>query len=312
MIRFIDEHRERRTGGLRWGVEPICAVLPIAPQTYDAAKRRPPSARRIRDEYLKGEIDRVWKENYRVYGAPKIWTQLNREGIRVARCTVERLMAEMGIRGAVRGRGVVTTRSGDEDARPVDLLERDFCAPAPNTKWVADFTYVRTRSGFVYAAFVVDCFARVIVGWNVARRMTTDLVLGALEQAIWDRGIGSASHRRDRDRLVFHSDAGSQYLSIAHTERLTEAGIDPSVGSVGDAYDNALAESIIGLYKLELVDNLGPWRGVDDLELETLLWVDWWNNRRLTGKTTPTEKEEAYYRHHTPANTPAVKETSLY
>lgn len=206
---------------------------------------------------------------------------------------------------------MVTTRSGDEDARPVDLLERDFCAPAPNTKWVADFTYVRTRSGFVYAAFVVDCFARVIVGWNVARRMTTDLVLGAVEQAIWDREI-QPSDDEDRDRLVFHSDAGSQYLSIAHTERLTEAGIDPSVGSVGDAYDNALAESIIGLYKLELVNNLGPWRGVDDLELETLLWVDWWNHRRLTGKTTPTVKEEAYYRHHTPANTPAVKETSLY
>ncbi len=300
MIRFIDEHRERRTEGLRWGVEPICAVLPIAPQTYYAAKRRPLSARRVRDEELKGEIDRVWRENYRVYGAPKVWAQLNREGITVARCTVERLMQELGIRGAVRGRGVVTTRPGNEHDRPADLVQRDFCAQAPNTKWVADFTYVRTRSGFVYAAFVIDCYARVIVGWNVARRMTTGMVLTALEQAIWDRGIGPAGNE-NRDRLVFHSDAGSQYLSIAHTERLAQAGIDPSVGSVGDSYDNALAESIIGLYKLELVHNLGPWRGVDDLELETLLWVDWWNNRRLIDKTTPTEREESYHRHHTPA-----------
>lgn len=319
MIRFIDEHKERRTDGLKWGIEPICAQLPIAPQTYHAAKSRGPSARQRRDEELLPEIERVWRENYRVYGAPKIWTQLNRENIPVARCTVERLMRRLGIRGATRGRTHVTTTTSVGDAdRPQDLVDRDFTAPAPNTKWVADFTYVRTRTGFVYVALIVDCFARVIAGWNVARRMTTDLVLTALEQAIYDRlgvsgsvqppaaaPLGSDSNREAR--LICHSDAGSQYLSIAHSERLASAGIDPSVGSVGDSYDNALIESIIGLYKLELVDNLGPWGGVDDLELETLLYVDWWNHRRLMGTTTPAEKEDIYYRHHTPAATTALK-----
>jgi len=295
MITFIDEHKDRSTDGLRWGVEPICEQLPIVPATYYAARRRPPSLRAVRDEWLKGEILRVWKQNYRVYGAPKVWAALNREGIGVARCTVERLMKALGIRGAVRGGKVVTTTTDTSDERPPDLVDRDFDAEAPNTKWVADFTYVRTRRGFVYAAFVIDCYARMIVGWNVARSMTTDLVLTALEQAIWHRGIAT-DKLEPSARLIHHSDAGSQYLSIAHTERLAQAGIDPSVGSVGDSYDNALAESIIGLYKTELVDNLGPWHGVEDLELETLIYIDWWNNRRLMPKTTPTEREEAHYR----------------
>lgn len=299
MVAFIDEHKERRTEGLRWGVEPICATLPIAPQTYYAAKARPPSPRSLRDAALTAEIERVWRDNYRVYGAPKVWVQLRREGFEVARCTVERLMRDLGIRGAIRGGKPITTRSGDADERPGDLLDRDFDAEAPNTKWVADFTYVRTRSGFVYTAFIIDCYARAIVGWNVARRMTTDLVLTALEQAIWDR-VGPSSKASG---LICHTDAGGQYLSIRYTERLAQAGIDPSVGSVGDSYDNALAESIIGLYKTELVSNLGPWDGVEDLELETLLWVDWWNNRRIMGTTTPAEREEAYH----PQTTPVLK-----
>lgn len=302
MIAFVEENRDRRTEGLAWGVEPICAVLPIAPQTYYAARRRAPSARQLRDEGLEPELLRVWETNYAVYGAPKLWRQLNREGIRVARCTVERLMRRLGIRGAVRGGRRHTTRSDPAQERPADLVDRDFTAPAPNRKWVADFTYVRTRAGFVYAAFVIDCYARRIVGWNVARRMTTDLVLTALEQAISDR-LGA----HDAAGLICHTDAGRQYLSISYSERLTRAGIDPSVGSVGDSYDNALAETVIGLYKTELVQNLGPWNGAEDLELETLLWVDWWNQRRLMGTTTPTEKEDTYYRQNTTSETATLK-----
>ena len=302
MIAFIDENRLRRTEGLAWGVEPICAVLPIASQTYWAARSRPPSARQLRDELLEPELLRVWETNYAVYGAPKLWRQLRREGIPVARCTVERLMRRLGIRGAIRGGRPVTTRSDPADERPADLVDRDFTAEAPNRKWVADFTYVRTRVGFVYAAFVIDCYARTIVGWNVARRMTTDLVLTALEQAISDR-LGT----RCAAGLICHTDAGGQYLSISHTERLTRAGIDPSVGSVGDSYDNALAESVIGLYKTELVYNLGPWNRVEDLELQTLLWVDWWNHRRLMGTTTPTEKEDTHYRQNTAIETATLK-----
>lgn len=291
MIAFIDKHRHRRTEGLVWGVEPICAQLPIAPQTYYAAKARPRSARSVRDEYLKGEIMRVWKENYRVYGAQKVWWQLGREEIAVARCTVERLMRSLGIQGAVRGKRVFTTFSESGKERPADLLNRDFTAPAPNRRWVSDFTYVRTRSGFGYVAFVIDCYARAIVGWNVARQMTTDLVLTALEQAISTR-LGETGTAGP----IHHSDAGSQYLAIRYTQTLIDARIDPSVGSVGDAYDNALAESVIGLYKTELVRNLGPWNGPDDLELETMIWVHWWNHRRLINRLTPTEREEQHYR----------------
>jgi putative transposase len=306
MIVFIDEHKERHTAdGLVWGVEPICAQLPIAPQTYYAARSRPPSARSVRDEELKPEILRVFDENYRVYGAPKIWTQLNREGIGVARCAVERLMPQLGIRGTTRGANPQTTCTSTGDDRPEDLLDRNFAAEAPNTKWVADFTYVRTRAGFCYVAFVIDCYARMIVGWSASTSMRTDLVLTALEQAIWSRlerpgtlrrlGDGSLVTASDLGaRLIHHSDAGSQYLSIAHTERLAQAGIDPSVGTVGDSYDNALAESIIGLYKTELVYNLGPWNGLSDLEWATLEYVDWFNHRRLMGKAPPVEKEDQY------------------
>jgi putative transposase len=297
MIRFIDTHRERRTlDGLKWGVEPICRVLQFAPQTYYTARGRPPSGRQLRDDVLKPEIMRVFEENYRVYGAPKIWRQLNREGIGVARCTVERLMLVLGIRGAIRGRSPVTTRSNSGDDRPDDLLNRDFTAAAPNTKWVADFTYVRTRAGMTYVAFIIDCFARMIVGWWAASTMRTDLVLDALEQAAWARGLGEGA------RPIHHSDAGSQYLSIAYTEKLAEIGIEPSVGTVGDSYDNALAETIIGIYKTELVYNLGPFDGLDDLELATFEYIDWFNHRRLMGNTTPTEKEETYHQqqHETP------------
>lgn len=298
MIRFVDTYCQRRSlDGLKWGVEPICEALQFAPQTYYAAKGRPSSDRRLRDEELKPEILRVFSENYRVYGAPKIWRQLNREGIEVARCTVERLMPVLGIQGATRGRNPRTTSSAaSEVERPDDLLQRDFDAQAPNTKWVADFTYVRTRAGMKYVAFIIDCYARMIVGWWASSTMRTDLVLDALEQAAWVRGLGEGS------RPIHHSDAGSQYLSIAYTERLAEIGIEPSVGTVGDSYDNALAETIIGLYKTELVYNLGPFDGLDDLELATFEYIDWFNYRRLMGTTTPAEKEEAYHQqqHETP------------
>jgi putative transposase len=298
MIRFIDKHRgRRRLDGLKWGVEPICEALQVAPQTYYAARSRPPSVRQLRDESLKPEILRVFEENYRVYGAPKIWRQLNREGIPVARCTVERLMPVLGIRGATRGGNPKTTQSSaSEVERPDDLLNRDFDAAAPNTKWVADFTYVRSRAGMKYVAFIIDCYARMIVGWWAASTMRTDLVLDALEQAAWARGL------REGSRPIHHSDAGSQYLSIAYTERLAEIRIEPSVGTVGDSYDNAPAETIIGLYKTELVYNLGPFDGLDDLELATFEYVDWFNYRRLMGTTTPAEKEEDYHQqqHQTP------------
>ena len=308
MIRFIETHRERRTEGLRWGVEPICTALQFAPQTFYAARNRPPSQRAVRDEELKAEIKRVFDDNYRVYGAPKIWTQLNREGVPVARCTVERLMADLGIRGAIRGNKLVTTRRCDDSpARPPDLLDRDFTASAPNQKWVADLTYVRCRSGFCYVALIVDCYARMIVGWWAATTMRTDLVLDALEHAIWARGIGPDSKLRP----IHHSDAGSQYLSIAYTERLVEAGAEPSVGSVGDSYDNALAESIIGLYKTELVNNLGPFDNIDNLEWATFEYVDWFNHRRLMGKTTPAEKEEKYYLENTLTETELPNSQSL-
>jgi putative transposase len=291
MIRFVDTHRQRRSrDGLRWGLEPICEALQFASQTFYAAKARPPSDRELRDETLKPEIVRVFEENYKVYGAPKIWRQLNREGIEVARCTVERLMPILGIRGATRGRNPKTTQSsGSEVERPDDLLQRDFDAPAPNVKGVADFTYVRTRAGMKYVAFIIDCFARMIVGWWASSTMRTDLVLDALEQAAWARGL------REGARPIHHSDAGSQYLSIAYTERLAEIGIEPSVGTVGDSYDNALAETIIGLYKTELVYNLGPFDGLDDLELATFEYVDWFNYRRLMGTTTPAEREETHH-----------------
>jgi putative transposase len=290
MASFIDENREA------YGVEPMCAVISIAPSTYYEQKARQADPDRLpqrtkRDAVLREEIRRIWEGNFQVYGARKVWRQLNREGIRVARCTVERLMREMGLEGAVRGRKVRTTVPDVSAARPADLVNREFKANRPNALWVADLTYVATWRGFVYVAFVIDVFARTIVGWRASGSLRTDLVLDALEQALYARP--------DIDRLVHHSDRGSQYLSIRYTERLAEAGIEPSVGSVGDSYDNALAESVIGLYKTEVIRRRGPWRHLEAVEFATLEWVDWFNNRRLLepiGNVPPVEFEDEYYR----------------
>jgi len=295
MVEFIEKHRKE------YGVEPICAMLPIAPSTYyeHAARRRDPElrpARAKRDDELRVQIRRVWQESFGgVYGAEKVWRQLLREGTVVARCTVERLMREMGLRGAVRGRAFTrTTVADDSAARPLDLVQREFRASRPNQLWVADLTYVATWAGFVYVAFVIDVFSRLIVGWRVSSSLRTDLALDALEQALHARPHG--------DDLVHHSDRGVQYLSIRYTDRLADAGITCSVGSVGDAYDNALAETINGLYKTEVIRRRGPWRSLEAVEFATLEWVYWFNNKRLLepiGWTTPTDYENAYYRNHT-------------
>ena len=290
MTRFIDDHREV------YGVGPICSVLPIAPSTYYEQKTREadPSrlpARSRRDAYLLDEVQRVWLDNRCVYGARKVWRQLNREGIEVARCTVERLMRVLGIQGVVRGCRVRTTIPDDISDRPLDLVERDFTAAGPNRLWVADLTYVATWAGFVYVAFVIDVYSRMIVGWRVSRSLRSDLALDALEQALYARPVN--------EQLVHHSDRGVQYLSIRYTERLAEAGIEPSVGSRGDSYDNALAETIIGLYKTEVIYHKGPWRGLDRVEYATLDWVDWFNNKRILepiGDIPPVELEDLYYR----------------
>ena len=289
MVAFIDDYRAV------YGVEPICKVLPIAPSTYYAHKAREGnpalrSSRAVRDEALRVEIRRVWEGNRCVYGARKVWRQLLREGITVARCTVERLMPAMGLRGVVRGRRCNTTIVDDAADRPLDLVDRDFTATRPNQLWVSDLTYVATWRGFVYVAFVIDVFSRRIVGWRVLNSLKSDLALEALEQALWDREHG--------ERLIHHSDRGVQYLSIRYTERLAEEGIEPSVGSRGDSYDNALAESIIGLYKTEVINLNGPWRGLEGVEIATLEWVWWFNNRRLLasiGYLPPAEYEEAFY-----------------
>ena len=294
MIAYFDAHRER------FGVEPICRALQIAPRTYWAAKQRQPSARALRDAELWPMIERVHRENFGVYGAAKVWAQLNREGHKVARCTIERLMRDLGLRGAVRGKPVRTTFADDAADRPRDLVDPKFAAPAPDRLWVADLTYVRTWSGFVYVAFITDVFSRRIVGWQASRSLKTDLALDALEQAIWSRQRDGA----DLDQLVHHSDRGVQYLSIRYTERLAEDGVVNSVGSRSDSYDNALAETINGLYKTELVRNKGPWRGLDDLELATLEWVDWFNHRRIfhdLGRIPPAEFETNHYRQTVPA-----------
>ena len=291
MIAFIDDHREVH------GVEPICKVLPIAPSTYHAhvAKRANPeklSARVRRDMALKPEIARVFAENFEVYGVRKVWRQLQRESFDVARCTVERLMRGMGLRGVIRGKPVRTTISDKAAPCPLDHVNRQFHAPRPNALWVSDFTYVSTWTGFVYVAFVIDVYARRIVGWRTSRTAHASFVLDALEQALHDR---RPAHRGG---LVHHSDRGSQYLSIKYTERLSEAGIEPSVGSVGDSYDNALAETINGLYKAEVIHRRGPWRTMEAVEFATLEWVDWFNNRRLLepiGNIPPAEAEERYY-----------------
>jgi putative transposase len=292
MVTFIDAHRAT------YGVEPICAVLPIAPSTYwwhrtrhsDPTQR---SRRAHRDESLRVEIQRTWDENEQVYGAEKVWRQLRREGHVVARCTVERLMRQRGLRGAVRGRAwTITTRADESGPRPSDLVDRQFVATRPNQLWVSDFTYVATWRGFVYVAFVIDVYARCIVGWRVSSSLRTDFVLDALEQAIYQRCGDETTD------LIHHSDRGSQYLSMRYTERLADAGINPSVGSRGDSYDNALAESVIGLFKTEVIQRKGPWRHAEAVEFATLRWVDWFNNRRLLepiGHVPPAEYEAQYY-----------------
>jgi transposase InsO family protein len=292
MVGFIDEHRRK------FGVEPICAVLPIAPSVYYEQRRRQqhPERRPDRerqDESVTGHIRRVWHENQEVYGVRKVWKELRRHGHPVARCTVARLMHRIGLHGAVRGRTFTTTTCPDtEAARPPDLVTRRFAAVRPNALWVADLTYVATWRGFAYVAFVIDVFARRIVGWRVSSSLRSDLALDALEQALYDRQLD------DAERLIHHSDRGSQYLSIRYTERLADAGIERSVGSTGDSYDNALAESVIGLYKTEVIRRRGPWKGIDEVELATLEWVAWYNTRRLLeplGYVPPDEFERAYY-----------------
>ena len=295
MTTFIDAHREG------YGVEPICAELPIAPSTFYEHKRREReperrSARSRRDSELRVQIRRVWETNFGVYGARKVWRQLQREGVGVARCTVERLMRRQGLKGVVRGEKRRTTIPDDSAARPADLVDRRFDVDRPNRLWLADITYVPTWSGFAYVALVIDAYSRFVVGWRVSASLRTDLALDALEQALCARRPDTA----DPDhRLVHHSDAGSQYLSIRYTNRLAEAGIEPSVGSVGDSYDNALAESVIGLYKTELIRTKGPWRDRDQVEYATLEYVDWFNHRRLLkpiGNIPPAEREDNYYR----------------
>ncbi len=287
-MRYIDARKGR------WGVEPICKDLQFAPATYYAARCRPPSPRRLRDEELKAKIAKVHADNLDVYGADKVWTQLNREGERVARCTVERLMRELGLCGARRGRAYKRTTVADEKAhRPADLVERRFEASAPNQLWVADLTYVKTHTGWVYVAFVIDVFSRCVVGWQTSTSLRSDLALDALEMAIYGRKDAGLAG------LIHHSDRGVQYLAIRYTERLAEAGVVNSVGSKGDSYDNALAESFNGLYKTELIHRRGPWRNVEHVEWATLNYVDWFNNRRIhneIGKVPPAEFEDSYYR----------------
>ena len=300
MIAFIDANRHQMSGTLRWGIEPICAVLQIAPSTYHAAKKRLPSARSVRDAELKPEILRVWEQNLVVYGADKVWDRLNKDGVRVARCTVERLMDQMGLQGCRRGRVFVRTTEGDDRLdRPADLVERTFRAEAPNRLWVADLTYVKTHTGWVYVAFIVDVFSRMIVGWQASRSLRSDLALDALEMAVFNRQRTGA----DLSALIHHSDRGVQYLSVRYSERLADNDIVASVGSKGDSYDNAMAESFNGLYKWELIYPKGPWRGLNDVEFATLEYVDLFNNRRLHGEiepgpgfTTPAAFEADHYR----------------
>jgi putative transposase len=291
-VSFVDAHRDA------YGVESICQQLPIAPATYYEAKARQADPTRLpprvqRDMALSTEIQRVYDENFRLYGAGKVWHQLNREGVQVARCTVERLMRRLGLQGVVRGKVVRTTVPDTTAACPLDRVNRQFKVDRPNQLWVSDFTYVSTWQGWLYVAFVIDVFARRIVGWRVSSSMRTDFVLDALEQALYDR------QPERSDALVHHSDRGSQYVSIRYTERLAEAGIEPSVGSRGDSYDNALAESINGLYKAELIHRRAPWKTKEAVELATLEWVAWFNHHRLLepiGYIPPAEAEANYYR----------------
>ena len=288
MSAYIDQHRDR------FGVEPICSVLQFAPRTYYAIKARPSSARALRDLELKPAIARVHRDNFGVYGVDKVWAQLNREGVRVARCTVARLMRDLRLRGVIRGKPKFTTVAGDAADRPRDLVDRSFVARAPNRLWVADLTYVRTWSGFIYVAFITDVYSRVIVGWQASRSLRSDL-----PRRPRAGDLGTVRARPSARRANPSLGRGVQYLAIRSTERLAETGAVNSVGSKGDSYANALAETIIGLYKAELVRNRGPWRGLDDLEYATLEWVDWFNHRRLFeahGHIPPAEFEELHYR----------------
>jgi transposase InsO family protein len=308
MTAFVDQHRERL------GVEPICKALQVAPSAYwrEAARSRDPALRpprRQRDAMLVPEIERVWNGNLRVYGADKVWKQLRRENVAVARCTVERLMRRQGLRGVIRGKSVRTTVPDAKAPCPADRVNREFRAERPNQLWVSDFTYVSTWQGFIYVAFVIDVFARRIVGWRVSSSMQTEFVLDALEQALFAR-----KGQRDGE-LVHHSDRGSQYVSIRYTERLAEAGIEPSVGSKGDSYD-ALAETINGLYKAELIHRRAPWKTREAVELATLEWVSWFNHHRLLepiGYIPPAEAEANYWReqHQAIAATAAHKAAAL-
>ena len=291
MIAFIDENKAE------FGVEPICRELPIAPQTYYAARDREPSARAVSDERTLVEIRRVHKVNYGVYGARKVHAELHREGHPVARCTVERLMRKDGLRGVLRDKSPRTTRPGPETDRPGDLVEREFTAAAPDRLWVADITYIRTFAGWVYAAFVLDVFSRRIVGWQLSTSLHTDLALDALEMGLWAR----AREGRDLSELIHHSDRGVQYRAIRYTQRLAEAGAVASVGSRGDSYDNAMAEAFNSLFKAELIRNHGPWTGIDELEFAVAEYIDWYNQRRLHGQigyVPPVEAENAYHATH--------------
>ena len=286
MTRYIDEYRDT------YGVEPICQALAVAPSTYYAARNRPPSRRSQDDAALKPEIRRVHEGNFEVYGSRKVWRQLGREGFDVGRDRVGRLMGELGLCGATRTKKVRTTTPAPVSERPADLVERVFSADAPDQLWVADLTYVWTRAGFCYTAFIIDAFSRRIVGWRVSSSMRTDLALDALEMAIFTR------NGHDLSGLIHHSDRGGQYLAIRYTERLEAAGAVNSVGSKGDSYDNTLAETVNGLYKAELINRRGPWRSVEQVELETAAWVHWWNTRRLHSACEdipPAEYETAYW-----------------
>jgi putative transposase len=300
-VAFVDSQQEQH------GVQPVLQALEdtpaqIAPSTYYAAKTRPASARSRRDSELTEMIKQIHQENYGVYGARKIWHELHRRGVRVARCTVERLMRAAGLRGLLRDKSPRTTRPAPETGRPRDLVKRDFTAAGPNQLWVADLTYVRTAMGWVYAAFVLDVYSRMIVGWQVSTNLYTDLALDALKMAIWRRENQGADLRK----LVHHSDRGVQYRAIRYSQRLAEAGAVASVGSKGDSYDNAMAEAFNSLYKAELVRNTGPWRGLDDLEMATVEYIDWYNNRRLHGELghVPPAEHEALHAKTQPVTAP--------
>ena len=300
VVAFIDAHRNNRSGGLRWGVESICHVLEIAPTTYWSAKTRPACTRKIRDAELGPQIEAIWEKNYSVYGRRKLAKAARKAGLDVGRDQVARLMRARGIRGASRAKTRFTTHADPAAARAPDLVKRNFTASAPGQLWVADFTYCSTWSGIVYVAFIVDVFSRRIVGWKAARTMHAALVVDALNMAAWTR------RGTDLDGLICHHDAGSQYTSIAYTDRLADIGAVPSIGTVGDSFDNAMAESVNALYKTELhrnpavlTVNGGHWKGLDDLEVATCRWVGWFNEDRLHGELndlTPAEVEEAYYR----------------